>query len=67
MEGSNELLAKLEKYQGKWFSSVIEAIKPESLIPVVNHGDCWNNNMMFASGNDGEDLKVVFYDMQVSN
>ena len=66
MEGSNELLGKLEKYKGKLFSTVIEAIKIESLIPVVNHGDCWNNNMMFSSGNDGEDLKVIFYDMQVS-
>ena len=66
MKGSNELLAKLEKYKGKLFSTIIEVIKPESLIPAVNHGDCWNNNMMFYSGNDGEELKVIFYDLQAS-
>ena len=44
--------------------TLVDVVSAKSILPVVNHGDCWNNNMMFST-DDAGNKKVVFFDLQV--
>jgi len=62
IEGALETYEKLKKFEGKWFDVLIESMTSDRIFNVVNHGDCWNNNMMFH--HDGDKKRVVFLDFQ---
>ncbi|KAH8307630.1 hypothetical protein KR044_006406 [Drosophila immigrans] len=49
-----ELMSKAEEYDDKQFN-------------VINHGDCWTNNAMFAYDSQGEVIDTLLVDFQRSN
>jgi hypothetical protein len=59
---------KLNSYKGKLAHSMSEAVHSPSLFDVVNHGDCWNNNMMFSpeTRTNPEDARLLFVDFQMT-
>ena len=44
--------------------TLVDILSTESILPVVNHGDCWNNNIMFSTDSAGN-KKVILLDLQV--
>lgn len=69
MEGGDEASQTLMGFAGKTFELAMDILKnrPEDKFYTVNHGDCWNNNMLFKK--DPETGKIedhLFIDMQVT-
>jgi len=55
----------LKKRLGNYFPEMMECTTCAEIFPVVNHGDFWNNNMMFRNGKEKIGRKIVFVDFQV--
>jgi len=51
----------------KWFETAVEIVKDRSFSPcVVQHGDCWMNNIMFKQDPvSGKVLDAKFIDLQI--
>ncbi|CAL1685860.1 unnamed protein product [Lasius platythorax] len=57
---------KVAKLADHIYKVGIEACKfSEDDFNVINHGDCWVNNMMFKYNNDGKPIDHIFVDFQV--
>lgn len=69
----DEVIGKILAIIGTTFKKVITTCletTPEDKLVVVNHGDCWNNNMLFKVTNSDGQRSVkehMFVDLQVKN
>jgi hypothetical protein len=69
VEGQEETLIQLRKMHGNAFQLAMDSIafKPEEKIICLNHGDCWNNNMLFKlDSSNGKIMEHIFVDFQVN-
>ncbi|XP_043267949.1 uncharacterized protein [Venturia canescens] len=58
---------KLRAIEAKFAAEILDAKKYEgSEFCVLNHGDCWVNNIMFREDENGEPLEVRLVDFQLS-
>ncbi|XP_054288251.1 uncharacterized protein LOC129003930 [Macrosteles quadrilineatus] len=65
-ENGEPALQFLLDKQETLYNSLIEIVKPKKEgLNVMNHGDLWNNNMMFKHSESGEVEEVKFIDFQV--
>jgi hypothetical protein len=67
--GKSEMIAKISEFKGgKSFQECCKAASLESphLLLAVNHGDSWNNNMLFRRDPESKELNhFVLVDYQV--
>ncbi|XP_054285914.1 uncharacterized protein LOC129002261 [Macrosteles quadrilineatus] len=62
---SKEVIEFLLDNKQNFFESLIEVCQPKAKgLNVLNHGDLWNNNMMFKHKSSGEVEDVKFVDFQ---
>jgi len=69
VEGSDEAIETLTGFLGKTYALVKDVLKiaPEDKIRVLNHGDCWNNNMLFkVDPVTGKVNDHIFVDLQIT-
>lgn len=60
-----DLVEKLKKLTTNFFDNIIEMVEKPSPLAVVNHGDCWVNNILFKY-EDGKPVDLRFVDFQLS-
>ena len=60
-----ELSKLLKKKPGTYTAEIVQVLEAKELFAVMNHGDCWNNNMMFQGSNLKNHEKMIFVDLQV--
>ncbi|XP_066992702.2 uncharacterized protein [Anabrus simplex] len=67
-EGFEKYGNKIREFTTKAIDSMVEMVKSSnSFLPVLNHGDCWVNNVMFKYNEvTGEVEDVVFVDLPLS-
>ncbi|OXA50931.1 uncharacterized protein LOC110853581 [Folsomia candida] len=69
---AEETTTKLAAMIGQTFTGVLKclAVSPEDKVVLVNHGDCWNNNMLFKVDTDSDGKKLIkehmFVDLQLT-
>ncbi|XP_070150093.1 uncharacterized protein [Polyergus mexicanus] len=64
--GMKKYADKVAKLADKIYQIGIETCKfSEDEFNVINHGDCWVNNMMFKYDNDGKPIDHIFVDFQL--
>ncbi|KAM0736555.1 hypothetical protein ACS0PU_006204 [Formica fusca] len=64
--GMKKYADKVAKLADKIYQIGIEACKfSEDEFNVINHGDCWVNNMMFKYDDDGKPIDHIFVDFQL--
>lgn len=51
---------KLKKYIDHLSDIVNDSLKYDGKNPVINHGDCWSNNMLFLNDVSIRDLLLIF-------
>ena len=59
-------IKSLNRFKGKIFDIMSEIVKPKEPWSVINHGDCWNNNILFKYKESGSVEKMCLLDLQVS-
>lgn len=57
------LISKMEQKQETLFNDVCKLLKVNKETDVLNHGDCWMNNILFKSKKD--EIHVKFVDLQI--
>ncbi|XP_047492827.1 uncharacterized protein LOC125041686 [Penaeus chinensis] len=78
LEGTAHILEKIPKYErvcqwlhktkDEYMDMFIEMLDPANYKPpffVLNHGDCWNNNLLFRYDDTGSPVQVMLVDLQV--
>lgn len=68
VEGDDEALQTLERFKGKIFKICLDLLKhkDEDKFYTVNHGDCWNNNMLLKKDpKSSRNFDQIFIDFQV--
>ncbi|XP_050458788.1 uncharacterized protein LOC126855304 [Cataglyphis hispanica] len=64
--GMKKYAEKIAKLADKIYQIGIEACKiSEDEFNVINHGDCWVNNMLFNYNDDGKPINHIFVDFQL--
>ncbi|XP_072749880.1 uncharacterized protein [Anoplolepis gracilipes] len=64
--GMKKYADKIAKIADNIYQMGIDAAKYcEDDFNVINHGDCWVNNMMFRYDNDGKPIDHIFVDFQL--
>lgn len=70
MKGSRKVLLDLDKLKNgkliQMISDLASLVNSRHLLVTVNHGDFWNNNMMFKSDSSGNYVHNMLVDFQVS-
>jgi hypothetical protein len=64
LTGSDSAYQVLSKYTNCGFSTMCEVVEGTHLLRVLNHGDCWGNNIMFhqkAVQSSETDIKLLDY------
>ncbi|KAF5297569.1 hypothetical protein FQR65_LT10000 [Abscondita terminalis] len=61
----NKYATKLQFIRHKFVENVFASTKNSSICNVLNHGDCWTNNLMFSYNQDGSVKDVVLLDLQL--
>ncbi|KAK5640998.1 hypothetical protein RI129_009545 [Pyrocoelia pectoralis] len=62
----NKYTEKLELAKERIFEILFNINNTNTNYKVLNHGDCWSNNIMFYHNQNGEVKDVVFVDFQLS-
>ncbi|XP_028129762.1 uncharacterized protein LOC114325831 [Diabrotica virgifera virgifera] len=64
----DELLTKIQPYVQNGFKIFDKAANYQTAYPVINHGDCWSNNMLvkYNSLKKIEDIKFIDFQMCMS-
>ncbi|KAF5297567.1 hypothetical protein FQR65_LT09998 [Abscondita terminalis] len=60
----NEYATKLQSIQHQFLKKAFASIRKSKICNVLNHGDCWVNNLMFSYNNDGSVKDAVLLDLQ---
>ncbi|KAF5297568.1 hypothetical protein FQR65_LT09999 [Abscondita terminalis] len=60
-----EFATKLKSIQNNVLEKTFASIKNSKIGKVLNHGDCWVNNLMFSYNSDGSVKDAVLLDLQV--
>ncbi|OXA51215.1 uncharacterized protein LOC110853285 [Folsomia candida] len=69
---AKETATKITAMIGHTFTGVMKclAVSPEDKVVLVNHGDCWNNNMLFKIDTNSDGKMVIkehmFVDLQIT-
>lgn len=66
LKGSTSTYKKLVKYNTKAFASMCDVVEQPHLLYVLNHGDLWNNNILFYQDSNSNLTHLKFVDLQVS-
>ncbi|CAD6991954.1 unnamed protein product [Ceratitis capitata] len=65
-EGNGDYIESLEKFNAHYFDKFFRAGKTDpSAFNVLNHGDCWSNNVMFQHDTFGKVKETYFVDYQI--
>jgi len=68
INGGQETIEKLKTLVGKTYDNAAKcmSVNSDDKIYALNHGDCWNNNMLFKlDPSSREILDHMFIDLQV--
>lgn len=65
LKGSHETYKRLDKYTSNAFSTMCDVVEETHLFDVVNHGDLWNNNILFYQDSNSNLTHLKFVDLQV--
>ncbi|ODM92790.1 putative oxidoreductase dhs-27 [Orchesella cincta] len=66
IKGSSSAYKRLEKYTSKAFSSMCDVVEETHLLYVLNHGDLWNNNILFYQDSNSNLTHLKFVDLQMN-
>ncbi|CAL8110424.1 unnamed protein product [Orchesella dallaii] len=66
IRGSASTYKRLAKYTSKAFSSMCEVVEETHLLYVLNHGDLWNNNILFYQDSNSNLTHLKFVDLQMN-
>jgi len=68
VDGGADTITKLSGYLGNTWGTIETALSltPKDPLFALNHGDCWNNNMMFKMGPNKDIQSHILVDFQVN-